>query len=380
MNIFTEDSITLTQEYLFSKKPFIQQAIIIVISLLIFFASLWISVAPFEEVIKTSGFVRPLDNISPVANSVTGRIENIAYKNGQHVKKGEILLTIDSTQISAEKDSLLKQIQKEKNDLRGLYQIQESIKTEKNLISEKEEEAFLRYNLWLTSLKRQENIKNLAFEDLQRELELSPSMTTLAKIQKLQADYTTACNDYDEIDLNFRHQIIQEIKDIELALAVNESKLKEAENALLYTKITAPISGIVQEITAFNSNDWIEAGQMLFNIIPSEKEKNKIEILIPARQAGKIKKGQKVKIRFPSLPYFDFGGAEGKIITIDADSLKTQDNEAYFRVITDIDKKKLKSRKGIEYPIKVGLQVDARIVVEEKTILKFILEKMNLWK
>ena len=94
----------------------------------------------------------------------------------------------------------------------------------------------------------------------------------------------------------------------------------------------------------------------------------------------KIREGQNVKMRFQSLPYYDFGGAEGKIITIDADSIKAEDKEAYFRVITDIDKQKLKSRKGIEYPIKVGLQVDARIVVEEKTILQFVLEKMNLWK
>lgn len=39
----------------------------------------------------------------------------------------------------------------------------------------------------------------------------------------------------------------------------------------------------------------------------------------------------------------------------------------------------LKDKKGKEYPLKVGLQVDARIVLSKKTILKFILEKMNLW-
>ena len=379
MKVYTENTIDLTQEYFFRKKPFAQQIVILTIASLILIAFIWISFAPFEEVIKSTGYVRPLDNISPVANSVTGRIKNIFYKTGQHVTKGELLLSIDPTQLEAEHESLTNQILKEKNDLIGLYQIHESIIYGENRISDTQEEASLRYNLWITSLQRQENIKKLCFEDYQRELQISPSMTTAAKIQKLESEYTIACNDYNEIDLSFRYQIEQEINNTEIALQMNEAKLKEVENSLLYTKITAPINGTVQEIQAFNNNDWIQSGQMLLNIIPDKSEMTKIEILIPAKQAGKISEGQLVKMRFHSLPYFEFGGAEGKIITIDADSVKNENDEAYFRVITDIDKKKLKSKKGIEYPVKVGLQVDARIVVDKKTILQFILEKMNLW-
>lgn len=379
MKVYTDDTIDITQEYFFNKTPVAQKNIILILAVLIFSVFVLIAVAPFEEVVKSTGYVRPLENISPVANSVTGRIENITYKTGQHVIKGELLLSIDPTQLEAEYDSLTNQIIKEKKDLEGLYQIHESILCGKNLISDSKSEAFLRYNLWVTSLQRQENIKKLSLEEYKRELQISPSMTTASKIQKLESEYTIACNDYDEIDLSFKYQIEQEINNTEILLQMNEFKLKEIENSLLYTKITAPITGTVQEIQAFNTNDWIQAGQMLFNIIPDDHDINKIEILIPARQAGKLTKGQLVKIRFNSLPYYEFGGAEGKIITIDADSVKNENDEAYFRVITDINKQKLKSKKGIEYPIKVGLQVDARIVVDKKTILQFILEKMNLW-
>lgn len=86
-----------------------------------------------------------------------------------------------------------------------------------------------------------------------------------------------------------------------------------------------------------------------------------------------------VKMRFPSLPYHEFGGTEGNIITIDPDITKSQSGEAYFLIKTDMQDTSLKDKKGKEYPLKVGLQVDARIVLSKKTILKFILEKMNLW-
>ncbi|MCI5666444.1 MAG: hypothetical protein MR353_06730 [Spirochaetia bacterium] len=86
-----------------------------------------------------------------------------------------------------------------------------------------------------------------------------------------------------------------------------------------------------------------------------------------------------VKMRFPSLPYHEFGGTEGNIITIDPDITKSQNGEAFFLIKTNMKDIYLKDKKGKEYPLKVGLQVDARIVLSKKTILKFILEKMNLW-
>ncbi len=86
-----------------------------------------------------------------------------------------------------------------------------------------------------------------------------------------------------------------------------------------------------------------------------------------------------VKMRFPSLPYHEFCGTEGNIITIDPDITKSQNGEAFFLIKTNMKDIYLKDKKGKEYPLKVGLQVDARIVLSKKTILKFILEKMNLW-
>ena len=227
MKIYSQELLPLTKEYFLNKKPAVQKAIILIIAAVTVSAFLWISFAPFEEVVKAAGYVRPLENISPVANSVTGRIENIFYRTGQHVKKGKLLLCIDPTQLQAECDFLSKQTQKERTDLNGLYQIQKSIGLGKNIISAEQKEASLRYELWVTSLERLENIRQLKLKDYQRELQLSPSMTTAAKIQRLESEYIVARNEYEETDLTFRYQVAQEISDTEISLKRNEAKLKE---------------------------------------------------------------------------------------------------------------------------------------------------------
>ncbi|MBR5646294.1 MAG: efflux RND transporter periplasmic adaptor subunit [Treponema sp.] len=379
MKLYPDTDLPLSQEYFFNKKPVTQQRIIIIISALLLFALLWTIFAPFEEVVKCTGYIRPKDNISPVSNAVTGRIEGIYYRTGQHVKKGQLLIKIDPTQLESEKESLIKQMEKETLDLKGLYEIKKSIETNKNIISEENKKASLRYDAWITNLNRLKNIQDLNKEMYLREKTLPSSMTTKSRLNELETQYLVSKDEYENLNISFRHDITAEIETLEISKKMNDAKLQQIENSLLYTSIRAPIDGIIQEISSYNKSDWIQSGQKLFNIVPDNLQNIRIELNIPAKKAGRITEALKVKMRFPSLPYYEFNGAEGLILTIDPDITQTQNSEAFFRIISSIDKSELTSKKGITYPLKPGLQVDARIIISQKTVFLFILEKMNLW-
>ena len=379
MKVYSEQTIPYTQEYFMHKKPVSQRAVIWILTAILLAVIIFISFARFEEVVKVSGYIRPQENISSVANAVTGRIKTVSYTSGQQVSKGQLLLEIDPVQLEAQKESLLSQMNEEEQKLSALYEIRNSIQKNKNLIGINHTEAYLRYEVWKNSLLKLENIRKLNKERYEQEKSIPTAMTTKARLQELESQYLISCNDYDNLNLSFQHDIENEIITYETSHKINKAKLLQIEDSLLFTKVTAPIDGIIQEITVFNKNDWVQAGQTLFNIIPSEKDAVKVELTISAKQAGKIEDGLKVKMRFPSLPYHEFGGAEGTILTVAPDATRTQNGDAFFVIKTDLDKQFLKDKKGKEYPLKVGLQVDARIIISKKTILKFMLEKMNLW-
>ena len=379
MKIYADETIPFTQEYFMNKKPSSQRAVIWIISFLLLLVLFFISFAKFEEIVKVAGYIRPKENISSVSNAVTGRIKSISYKSGQYVTKGQLLLEIDPTQLEADKISILSQISEEEKKLTSLYEIRQSITQNENLINSDYSEASLRYELWKSNLSKLSNIRNLNYEKYQQEKKLPESMTTKARLHELESEYLISCDDYKNFDLSFRHDIESEIIALETSKKINEAKLTQINDSLLFTRVTAPIDGIIQEITVFNKNDWIQAGQKVFNIVPNEINTTKIELTVSAKQAGKIENGMTVKMRFPSLPYHEFGGAEGTIITIDPDATRTESGDAFFIIETDINKQVLSDKKGKEYPLKVGLQVDARILISKKTILQFMLEKMNLW-
>lgn len=379
MKVYSQQTIPYTQEYFLQKTPSSQKAFIWIISSFILAVIIFISFAKFEEVIKVTGIIRPEENISEVSNAVTGRIKSISYESGQNVKKGQLLLEIDPTQLLSEKESLLSQIYEEDEKLAALYEIKESINSNSNKISETHYEAFLRYEVWKTNLLKLENIKSLNQSKYEQEKNLPLSMTTLSRLQELENEYLISCNNYDDYNLSFRYQIESEILELETSRKINNSKLNQINDSLLFTQVRAPINGFIQEISVFNENDWVQSGQHLFNIIPSDSDTSKVELSIPAKKSGKLENNMTVKMRFPSLPYHEFGGTEGKIITIDPDITKSQNGEAYFIIKTTLDKQSLCDKKGKEYPLKIGLQVDARIILSKKTILKYILEKMSLW-
>ncbi|MBR4790462.1 MAG: HlyD family efflux transporter periplasmic adaptor subunit [Treponema sp.] len=379
MKIYDDIVSNYTQEYFLRKKPSSQNIVIFIITCFLITVTLILSFAPFEEVIKVKGNIRPNNNISKVSNAVTGRIKTISYESGQSVTKGQLLLEIDPTQLEAEKASLITQMEEENEKLDALYEIRQSILQDKNIINQNHYEAYLRFEVWKTNLSKLENIKNYNLEKLEKEKTLPSSMTTATVLNELNSQYLISCDDYNNLYISFEHDIEEEIIKYQTSQKINRTRLRQIEDSLLFTKVCAPIDGIIQEISVFNTGDWIQAGQNIFNIIPYETSSPKIEIIIPARQAGKIEEGMKVKIRFPSLPYHEFGGTEGTIITIDPDVTKTQNGEAFFIIRTNIEKTILSDKKGKSYPLKVGLEADARIVLSRKTILNYILEKLNLW-
>ena len=379
MTVYSDKHISRIQEYFFRERPAMQNGMIMLITLFIAAASVWFVFAPFDEVIRCTGYIRPRSNISSLSNAVTGRIMKVDYNPGKVVGKGDLLLSIDPTQILKQKDSLETELAEQEKKLQGLKFINGSLEKGKNLIPAEYEEAALRYKKWREEIRRLEKTKNFNLQVLDEESNLPANMTTETRLREYSYRYNTSLNEYNALNTSFRHDISQEIENLETAIKINRTKMEQIEDSLKYTDVIAPIDGIIQEISALNPGDWIQSGQKLFNIVPFGNKDCIVELSVPASKAGKLAEDSEVKIRFPSLPYHEFGGAKGKILTIDPDISATISGNAVFVIRTDMDKNILTGKSGKEFPLRIGLQVDARIIVSKKTLLKYVLEKLNLW-
>lgn len=80
-------------------------------------AFIWLWVGEKEEVIKVSGIINLKEKSQVVANEITGTVKEINVKNGEDIKKGDIIYILDDTSFIEQKQNL--EIQKEKLIIRN---------------------------------------------------------------------------------------------------------------------------------------------------------------------------------------------------------------------------------------------------------------------
>lgn len=75
------------------------------------------SVIPYNIVVKTAATVRPSGEIRLIQATTEGKVTSIAVKENMVVKKGDIIATIDNTQLQTKKSQLIGNIQQSKLQL-----------------------------------------------------------------------------------------------------------------------------------------------------------------------------------------------------------------------------------------------------------------------
>ncbi len=178
----------------------------------------------------------------------------------------------------------------------------------------------------------------------------------------------------------------------EKQLERDASELKQIENDLKQTNITATENGIISKLNLRNPNQTLRAGEEVVQIVPNHAPKV-IKATIGSQDKGKVKIGQKVQMRVSACPYPDYGTLNGKVTAISPDVIvpqsnnssssqtnhKSQNNTAasFYQVTIEPEKLVLGHTKK-KCNIQLGMNGRADIVTKEETVLRFFLRQAKL--
>ena len=123
--------------------------------------------------------------------------------------------------------------------------------------------------------------------------------------------------------------------------------------------LTAPVSGILSFAGFLEQNQQVQTGQVI-GYITNESDQYYVEMLVPRNDAGKVKPGQQVQLKFASYPSQEFGSVNGKIEyikTVPADS-------GYLAKVLLPDGLVTNYKKPIQF--QEGLLAQAEIITDKK--------------
>jgi hypothetical protein len=103
----------------------------------------------------------------------------------------------------------------------------------------------------------------------------------------------------------------------------------------------------------------------------------KAEIYVDPAYVALVKTGQNVTLRFPGLPPSSFGKLDTTVTLIPADYTVVEDGQAVFVVEAYIPHPWLDNRRGSRQLLRPGISAEARIVIDQDTILHMVLKKLD---
>jgi HlyD family secretion protein len=175
--------------------------------------------------------------------------------------------------------------------------------------------------------------------------------------------------------LSLLTQIDNEIMQNEQVIKQLETEINSINIQMKSLNVVAPVSGTINISAPLIPGDLLQAGAEVGNIVPQDSDSFKVSFMVNNKDIANVKEGQPMKLKVMALPYQEYGMIDGVVQTVSSD-VRSSDGQAYL-VEALIENKPIKSYKGRDETIKVGMLVEGRVISDTKTILRWAMEKLN---
>lgn len=403
-------------------------SIVIIITGLI----VWAMIAEVDEMARGEGKVIPSDKIQKVQNLDGGLVSEILVRSGESVKKEQALMKIDTTRFQAsleeakeeslvllaKKARLSAQIKYNPTKSRPKINFPEKVKEfekytriEKNIYNNNIDE----YKSSLKILELQLDQKVQERREIESKIQQLKRSVKIVKVQvetigkmtqsgskskiellNIQKEFNTLEGDLESAELSlprsefaiteaenkilekvkgFKSETYKELQDVSFELNKIDARLVSENDKLEKTIIRSPVDGIIKQININTIGGVVKSGVDLIEIVP-DSDILLVEVKIDPKDIAFISPTQKAIVKITAYDFSVYGGLEGKIVEISADSIvdkESKENKSYYQVVVKTDKNYLESN-GEKLPIIPGMVASVDIITGKKTIMNFFLK------
>ena len=244
-------------------------------------------------------------------------------------------------------------------------------------------------NMKQINLEKEKALSNLELQQLatleQQKASLKETISSLSSNQnsvqaQLDTLKETGKDTQKEVSrLSEREQILAE-------LVSCENKKREYENTLTQYKmqqkngcVLATADGYISMKQELKTGTYVTEGSVICQILPEETESFYAEVYVENADIGRMKEGQQVKFEISAYPSGEFGYITGTVESIARDiRIDQSTGSAYYLVKAKCDTTTVTDRKGQTGSIRNGMACQAKVVVGRESVLRYLLEKIDL--
>ena len=352
----------------------------------------------------------------------TGKIAALNIKNGQAIKKGDVLMVIENTAdyrdvlpLKKMLDSLQLNLRskKEPGDLSYAslqlgditysyiaflksysdFKIQSEIAPQQKEINILDKEL-LEYEQLQTKYEAQETTFKDEFALVEKDFNryntlLQSGSISIKEFEDKKRDYLVSKRNYETVKitginnkLNINNLEKNKLQLQILAYQENEKIKSELNQSIQNLRagidtweqaylLKAPVDGTVSLFNYWSVNQNIKTGDEVLSIVPAKKLEIIAKLFLPVQNSGKLKIGQTVKIKLDNYAYQEYGVLKGKIKRIS----EMPQKEVYAVEVELPGRLTTSYRKQLDY--KEEMQGTADIITEELSVFDRIFYQLR---
>jgi hemolysin D len=320
----------------------------------------WLALAKTDEVVVAPGKLQPVGDVKTVQMPVGGVLDQMLVKDGQRVKKGQILLRLDS-EATVDREVSIRQ---------GIAAKQQQ------------------FQLKLVELRRYQTLNDTEQQVLQRNLELEKQI--LFRLESLQKSGATAelqylqqRNKVREIEGEITKTQVDRLRQIAILeqavqqlkgeLADLRSKLTELSVNIRYQDLRSPVDGVVFDLKPKGPGFVAQTSEPVMKIVPFSALQAKVEI--ESSDIGFVRLGRPADISIDSFPSTDFGVLQGTLSGIGSDALPPDELKQVYRfpATVKLNSQQFRLKSGQVLPLQVGMSLTANIKLRKVSYLQLLL-------
>jgi adhesin transport system membrane fusion protein len=350
--------------------------------------TLWAAWAEIDQVTRAQGQVIAVNRTQIVQTADGGVLRQLKVSEGEHVKSGQLLATLEKTRVQAAvadsraKVAALKiTLARLKAEVYGtplkfdpkLNAYPEYIKNQRNLYN-KRKKAFVEDIAALSSVRKAAR-QELS---LNKQLELSKDVS---RVDILRLERQIA-----EIDVqitNKRNKFFQDAQ-AEMTKAQEELNtqlevLNDKTQLLDQTDLLAPADGVVKNIKVTTLGGVLRAGDVVMEILPTSGDLI-VEAKVYPADIAFVRPDQEAVVKLDAWDASIFGGFKGTVKYVSPDTLieETQRGPVpYYRVHVAIGDKELVGEVGQGMEVRPGMTAQVDIKAYQRSVLSYILNPVS---
>lgn len=396
----------------------------------------WAVFGKLDIIASAQGKLVPKTLVKIVQPAEAGVVKELLVGEGDHVKAGDVLVRLDTTLASADRKSIVNDLQHQKmqerrivaeldnqpmlsaatDDATLFLQVQsqfnvhrraylDSIDQEKSLLSKAQNEyrsavkvcEKLRQSLpvYERSARAHKQLQQQGFysplataekerEALEKNHDLAAQQATVAALKDTIAAQQKRLA---QLTSNYHSELEKELSAVrerigQLQPTFDKSLYREGLMALV-----APQDGVIKHLSTTTVGAVVQPGTVVMTLVPQD-EQLYADVSVRNEDVGFVQVGQQVQIKLSAYPFQKYGMVYGKVMYLGADANDMGNAGQYqedgdgmrplaYKARIALDRQCLGDAQGHVLPLTAGMQVIAEINQGKRSVLEYFLSPVQ---